>query len=76
METVAIIVGVVDREPQLLQARVDHEDSEHVAWRVVPVDGRAELEQAIKESVPRKTHVLVDPEYGDEEASLQPIIRE
>ena len=51
-------------------------DAEHTQWRAVPVGGRSELSHAIGISVPEKTHVLLDPEYGNEEASLLPIIWE
>jgi hypothetical protein len=48
-------------------------DPEHIEWRPVPVGSREELNQVIKDSVPKKTHVLLDPEYGKEGESLQPI---
>jgi hypothetical protein len=48
-------------------------DPEHIEWRPVPVESREELDQAIRESVPKKTHILLDPEFGKEEESLQPL---
>jgi hypothetical protein len=51
-------------------------NSEHTEWRAVFVEGRGQLSRAIHESIPKKTHVLLDPEYGDEEAHLHPIIWE
>jgi|SRR5215217_2935442 len=49
-------------------------NSEHMIWSVVFVGNRSDLGIAIQQSIPTKTHVLLDPEYGDEEASLQPIV--
>jgi hypothetical protein len=50
-------------------------DTEHTEWRLTPLQ-EGELAYFIEISVPKKTHVLIDPEYGDEERALQPIIRE
>jgi hypothetical protein len=51
-------------------------DAEHIEWRVAPVGGRSELNHAMSISGPKKTHVLLDPEYGNEEDSLRPIDRQ
>ena len=50
-------------------------DSEHNEWRLAPLQ-EGELSYFIEISVPKKTHVLIDPEYGDEERALRPIVRE
>ena len=49
-------------------------DPEQIEWRPVPVRDIEELKQAIKESVPKKTHILLDPEWGKEEESLRPLV--
>jgi hypothetical protein len=49
-------------------------DAEHLEWRLEPVP-EGELTNFIEMSVPKKTHVLIDPEHGDEERALQPIAR-
>ncbi len=48
-------------------------DAEHIEWRVAPIGGRSELNHAMSISGPKKTHVLLDPEYGNEEDSLRPV---
>jgi len=49
-------------------------DTEHNEWRLMPVP-EGELTSFIEMSVRKKTHVLIDPEHGDEERALQPIAR-